>query len=203
MTCVFIAVWTPYCVESLWAMYQTEISVIAAVMPTMCCKSSPMLNPLVLIISSSDFREDFKKLCPWLCALRARLHGDVSTASSVGGNEPAREHNSSTYYIRQTDGVGKKDDAAAVYYNNERVFIGHIRTEQVEAETSILKKDVKERTQSQLSIDNEFQVSTSGQTQKKKNAKGKVRMMRTKAVSPIVPRKGPEKSPEKRRPSTS
>ncbi len=145
---VFLTAWTPYCVESLWAMHQTQISVIAAVMPTMCCKASPMLNPLVLIMSSSDFREDFKKLCPCLFERRRLSH-----VLTIQRHRDRKTSQSSTYYIRECDGVGRKEDAAAVYYNKERVFIGHVRTQSIDTESTILKKDYNQRQNLQISID--------------------------------------------------
>ncbi|XP_072051675.1 rhodopsin, G0-coupled-like [Amphiura filiformis] len=194
MTVVFITAWTPYAVECLWAMHQTEISVIASVMPTMCCKASPMLNPLVLIISSSDFRADFKQICPFLFRPTNRRSTVVLSLrrreESKDVLQPECKEMSSTFYVRECDGLGKQEDAAAVYYNNEKVFIGHIRTEDIEKEAAILKKDHTERQYSNLRIDTgttkEAITCTSMDKGKRVGGKGKAKRLLPKRVQPEI-----------------
>ncbi|XP_078587215.1 rhodopsin, G0-coupled-like [Branchiostoma floridae x Branchiostoma japonicum] len=57
MVVSFVAVWTPYAVSSTWAIFQRHLPIMALYIPTMCAKSSCMLNPIIY----SAFNQRFRK----------------------------------------------------------------------------------------------------------------------------------------------
>ena len=173
----FIVVWTPYAVESLMASTETELSPFAAVLPTMCCKASPMLNPLILIAASSGFREDMFKACPWLrrvfpllpCLRHTRVaampevqgdspaampevqgepaampevQGEPSTMPKVQGEPSSHPQTTRMIYVEKCTQPGQSADAAAVYYDNEKIFIGDVKHSVVHTQSVVLGKEL-------------------------------------------------------------
>nr|AWU78802.1 Go opsin [Branchiostoma lanceolatum] len=57
MVVAFVAVWTPYAVSSTWAIFQRHLPVMALYIPTMCAKSSCMLNPIIYTAFNQRFRK--------------------------------------------------------------------------------------------------------------------------------------------------
>ncbi|XP_078662839.1 visual pigment-like receptor peropsin [Branchiostoma floridae x Branchiostoma belcheri] len=57
MVVAFLAVWTPYAVSSTWAIFQRHLPIMALFIPTMCAKSSCMLNPIIYTAFNQRFRK--------------------------------------------------------------------------------------------------------------------------------------------------
>nr|KAG5688982.1 hypothetical protein BaRGS_005526 [Batillaria attramentaria] len=60
MVAVFIVIWSPYTFVCVWAIYDADIPVWLNTLPTMCAKSSCMLNPVIFYLTNPIFRNTFK-----------------------------------------------------------------------------------------------------------------------------------------------
>ncbi|KAK7107163.1 hypothetical protein V1264_015124 [Littorina saxatilis] len=60
MVVVFVVIWSPYAFVCVWAFYTDEIPVWLNTLPTMCCKASCMLNPVIFYLTNPVFRNTFR-----------------------------------------------------------------------------------------------------------------------------------------------
>ncbi|XP_076445835.1 opsin-5-like [Babylonia areolata] len=72
MVLIFVVVWSPYAFVCVWAIYDSNIPVWVNTLPTMVCKASCMLNPLIFYLTNPIFRDTFRatflrssKVKPW------------------------------------------------------------------------------------------------------------------------------------------
>ncbi|XP_025098521.1 visual pigment-like receptor peropsin [Pomacea canaliculata] len=79
MVSVFVVIWSPYTFVCVWAIYDPDIPMWLNTLPTMCAKSSCMLNPVIFYLTNPLFRATFRatfsrrrKILPFLSRTKSR-----------------------------------------------------------------------------------------------------------------------------------
>ncbi|XP_076356851.1 neuropeptide Y receptor type 4-like [Tachypleus tridentatus] len=64
MVVTFIALWTPYALTSVWSIFDSNLPAILYILPTMCAKSSCMMNPIIYGFTNHTLRGAMQEI--WL-----------------------------------------------------------------------------------------------------------------------------------------
>nr|KAG5688980.1 hypothetical protein BaRGS_005524 [Batillaria attramentaria] len=60
MVAAFLVVWSPYALLSVVAIHKADIALWLTTLPTMCCKASCALNPIIFYLTNPTFRRTFR-----------------------------------------------------------------------------------------------------------------------------------------------